>query len=208
LNLKSNPIEYKPITENKDIHDIPSKNEIVESSGGCLDNLTEFIPARMAERGVPTKIADIIQPATPYPLTNRAACCMNYAETRTKTLTQVSVIPIHHTEFRLYTDTVIIPQTVVLTNVKYEPYLVTRTETDTMYMIKPTNGHAGQGCGCELGSNGMLLPGGQIPQGIFATPIGEVDRSKYDIVGYAGKNLANNMPQNQLTPRPAQNFLF
>ena len=179
----------------------PVANEIVETKEGCLNLATEFIR--------PTQVPEIIRTAEALPekvpVANPGACCMNYAETRTKTLTQVSVVPIHHTEFLLFTDTVVIPQTVVLTNVKYEPYPVTRTEIDTMYMIKPTNGPVG-GCGCELGSNGMLLPGGQLPQGIFATPINEVDRSKYDIVGYAGQNAANNLQQYPNIPRPTQYF--
>ncbi len=146
-----------------------------------------------------TKIADVIKTAEPVPFTNKGACCMNYAETRTKTLTQVSVIPIHHTELRKQTNTIVIPKTIIVTNVKYEPYPVTKTEVDTMYIIKSTNPK--MGCGCELGSNGMLLPGDQLPPGIFATPVNEVDRSKYDIIGYAGQKVLDNMQNNYNAPR-------
>ena len=43
----------------------------------------------------------------------------------------------------------------------------------------------------------MVLPAGQMPPGIFATPLNEVDPNKFDIIGYAGMNPPDFNPQLQ-----------
>lgn len=180
----------------------------------CLEVATELIEPELMATRVDEYGQDIVKTHGPHDnvanIVQSGACCTKYAETKTKLITQISVVPIHLTEFRTFTDTIVMPHTVVVTDVKYEPYPVTTTEVDTLYLIKPTSGpeacaQAG-GCGCELGSNGMLLPGGQLPRGIFATPINEVDRSKYDIIGYAGRNAVNNMQPAPLLQQPIANF--
>lgn len=138
----------------------------------CIKAKTEIIHLRKAAKPTPT------------------GCCVQFAETRVKTVTHVSVIPIHHTDYRVYTDRVIVPKTEILTRVEYAPYRVTKTITDTMYMMRPTSGG---GCGCELAANGMILPANQLPPGIYATPVDKVDRSRYEIIGFAGHDAVNNL---------------
>lgn len=116
-------------------------------------------------------------------------CITNYAGTATITVTQLSVVPVPTTNVSV--KTVFAPTTQKVLQVLYTPYTVTKTSTDTMFMIKVTTA-CKAGCNaCELDANGMVLPAGQLPPGIFATPINEVDRNQYDIVGYAGMNPAN-----------------
>lgn len=121
-------------------------------------------------------------------------CITNYDGTATVTKTVASFVPIERTDWKQVTTTAYAPTTKIITEVLYTPYTVTTTSTDTMYMVKVTTvakGHA-EGCkACELDSNGLVIPAGQLPPGLFATPIAEVDRSKFDIVGYAGFNPPN-----------------
>ena len=109
----------------------------------------------------------------------------------------MTIFPVTTIQLSMKTETVFQKQTELLTEVLYTPYTVTATSTNTIYMIKITTVN-GMGCrNCELDSNGMVLPAGQMPPGIFATPINEVDPSKYDIVGYAGMNPPNFNPNLQ-----------
>lgn len=138
---------------------------------------------------------------TPTPTATGGACCniiTKFSGTVTTTRTQLTIIPYPKTDLRIITTTILAPTTKILTEIHYTPYTVTTTSTDTMYMIKMTtvaqNGYRGA---CELDSNGMVLPANQLPPGLFATPIAEVDRSKFDIIGYAGMNPKNFDPNMQ-----------
>ena len=119
----------------------------------------------------------------------------NYAGTATSTVTTISFIPVPTTSLKVATSTIFAPTTQVVYELVYTPYTVTTTSTDTAYMIKVTTvckGRSGSGCNaCELDVNGMVLPAGNLPPGIFATPVNEVDRNKFDIIGYAGMNTSN-----------------
>jgi hypothetical protein len=120
---------------------------------------------------------------------------------RTITFTQLTVVPVMTTQFRIATSTIIRPTTQFFTEVLYTPYMVTTTSTDTMYMMKVTTVTKGSnpgGCNaCELDANGMVIPAGQMPPGIFATPINEIDTNQFEIIGYAGINPTNFNPNIQ-----------
>lgn len=169
----------------------------------CLIEQTVVIPA--SKISVPTllppALSNIAQKIGPTQ-TNISGkivynCITNYAGTATKTVTSMTVVPIPTTSLSVKTETVYAVKTQLLTEVLYTPYTVTTTSTDKMYMVKVTTVN-GAGCkNCELDSNGMVLPAGQLPPGIFATPLNEVDPNKYDIIGYAGMNPPNFNPQLQ-----------
>lgn len=165
---KEIPVHHK-IKEEKPVH---RKIKEETKEGSCIKVKTEILHWETAAKPTPT------------------ACCVQFAETKVKTVTHVSVIPVPHTDYRVYTDRVIVPKTEILTRVEYAPYRVTKTITDTMYMMRPTSGG---GCGCELAANGMILPANQLPPGIYATPVDQVDRSRYEIVGFAGHDAVNNL---------------
>ena len=103
--------------------------------------------------------------------------------------TQISVVPILTTRVRILTETQYISQTITQTAVMYAPYTIPVTSLETMYMMKPTDVGCGCGCSgnCNLNPDGMVLSGNQLPPGIFAQPLDKVDRSRYDIIGLAGK---------------------
>ena len=119
-------------------------------------------------------------------------CVPDYAGTITATRTSLTILPISITNHKIVTETLHHYATQILTEILYTPYTLTATTTDTLYMIKVTTVYNGnRPNNCELDSNGMVLPANQLPPGLFAIPINEVDSSKFDIVGWAGKNSKN-----------------
>jgi hypothetical protein len=67
-----------------------------------------------------------------------------------------------------------------------------------MKVTTVTKGSNPGGCNaCELDANGMVIPAGQMPPGIFATPINEIDTNQFEIIGYAGINPTNFNPNIQ-----------
>lgn len=126
-------------------------------------------------------------------------CITNYAGTLTTTLTKVSVIPVPTTQVTVSTSTIFAPTTQVIYQAIYTPYTVTTTSTDTMFMVKVTTVCKGSsGCNsCELDSNGMVIPAEQLPPGIFATPLNEINTNLYDIMGYVGINPSSFRPNLQ-----------
>lgn len=180
-------------SKTKKFHTLPAKKK----KGSCLMQQTVLIPDDHIKG--PTILPPIASKLLPTATDKRKVvynCITNYAGTATTTVTKMTIVPVPQTDLRIRTHTVVAPTTKILTEIHYTPYTVTKTSTDTMFMIKVTT--ANGGCrACELDSNGMVLPANQLPPGIFATPVGEVDRSKFDIIGYAGMNPTNFNPQMQ-----------
>ncbi len=178
-------------------HTLPAKKK--RSGCGCLMEQTVIIPQiPISFSSIPAPVSSIISnriDSIKERISSRIEkvvynCITNFAGTHTATVTQTSFIPVPTTNTLVSTSTIFAPTTQKIFEVLYTPFTVTKTTTDTMYMIKVTTA-CKAGCNaCELDANGMVLPAGQLPPGIFATPINEVDRSQYDIVGYAGMNLS------------------
>ena len=149
---------------------------------------------------IPPQIISI--PTIPPPVSSRISafkskidekffnCVTNYAGTLTNIHTEVSVLPLPTTSVTTTTETIFAPTTQILYQAIYTPYTVTATSTDTMFMVKVTTVCKGAlGCNsCELDANGMVIPAGHLPPGIFATPINEINTNLYDILGYVGVN--------------------
>ena len=172
-------------------HTLPPK----ANKNSCLIEQTIVIPPQI-----------ISVPTIPPPISSKLAsirsniseiiderfynCITNYAGTLTTTYTQLSVLPVPTTSVNEVTTTIFAPTTQVIYEAIYTPYTVTTTSTDTAYMVKVTTVCKGSsGCNsCELDSNGMVIPAAQLPPGIFATPINQIDTKNFDILGYVGVN--------------------
>lgn len=177
-------------------HTLPAKT----NANACLIEQTIVIPPQVIS--VPTLLAPIsstISAIRPSTIRSNISsiidekyynCITNYAGTLTTTLTKLSVLPVPTTQLNVSTATIFAPTTQVVYEVIYTPYTVTTTSTDTMFMIKVTTVCKGSsGCNaCELDSNGMVIPAEQLPPGIFATPINEINTNLFDIMGYVGVN--------------------
>jgi hypothetical protein len=196
-------VKYNLMKKDKKFHTLPAKKK----KGSCLVEQTVTIPPSkiVAPTIVPPLVSSIAQKSGPSSSGRIKIktdqffynCITNYAGTATKTVTSMTIVPVPTTHLTVKTETVFERATELLTEVLYTPYTVTTTSTDTMYMIKVTTINSAGCRNCELDSNGMVLPAGQLPPGIFATPINEVDPNKFDIVGYAGMNPRKFNPQMQ-----------
>lgn len=196
-----NQVKKSAQQDDKKFHTLPAKN----NKDSCLIEQTVIVPAGKVSGPTlpPPAVSNIVQKIGPTVTSSTGKvvynCITNYAGTATVIVPSMTIIPVTTTNLSTKTETVFARTTELLTEILYTPYTITTTSTDTMYMIKVTTVHGGNsGCkNCELDSNGMVLPAGQLPPGIFATPINEVDPNKFDIIGYAGMNPSNFNPELQ-----------